>query len=97
MYTRTIPCGENKGTDKDSRAISEEEWQNLKNSIDYDQFLALDYNECNLCADGCDEIIRITKPGETHTIRYDPEQNIGEVLQLQTYLRELMLEFKEEN
>ncbi|HKJ78903.1 MAG TPA: hypothetical protein VKA10_05185 [Prolixibacteraceae bacterium] len=97
VYTRTIPCGEEKGTQTESEIISEADWQELQNSFDYDQFLTLDYDECNVCADGCDEILRITRAGETHQLRYDPGQEITDVASLQTKLREIMLKFQDEN
>lgn len=96
-YTRTIPCGENKGTRTESRKINEAEWQELQNTFDFEQFQLLDYNECNVCVDGCDEILRITSVGETHEIRYNPESEIAAISGLQTKLRELMLEFSNEN
>lgn len=96
-YTRTIPCGEEKGTHTESEKISEADWQELQNSFDYDQFITLDYDECNVCVDGCDEILRITREGETHQLRYDPGQEITDVASLQTKLQEIMLKFQDEN
>ncbi len=95
IYTRNIPCGDEKGTVTKSRSISNETWDSIYNSLDYDLFLSLDYNECNVCADGCDEIIRITNNGNTHPLRYTPSTSIEGLENLQENLMQLLIEMRE--
>jgi hypothetical protein len=47
--------------------------------------------------DGCDEIIKITKDGELHEIRYSPGLEIEGLKKFQGKLKMLMEEFREEN
>jgi hypothetical protein len=92
-YERNIPCGENKGTENKSEVLDSTKWEDLITSFDYDYFTTLDYNVCNVCADGCDEIIRITKDDMTYEIRYNPSENIEGIELLQEKLREYWAEF----
>lgn len=94
-YTRIIPCGENEGQTELKRTINSEEWDNLINTLDYDYFLTLDYNECNVCVDGCDEFIKITKNGEPHEISYTPGTEIEGIESFQEKLEELLAGFTE--
>jgi len=94
-YIRNIPCGENEGQTKLSRTYNSEEWEGLINSLNYDYFLTLDYNTCNVCVDGCDEFIFITKDGETHEIRYTPGNEIEGIESFQEKLYELLAGFTE--
>lgn len=96
-YERNIPCGENQGTDKKNQIFTDNEWNQLLESFDYDYFITLDYNICNVCADGCDEIIRITKDNIVHEIRYNPSESIEGLETLQEKLREYLAEFYETN
>ena len=96
-YKRTIPCGDDQGVETKNKSISTEKWDSIWSSFDYDLFKTLDYNECNLCADGCDEIIRITKFGDTHEIRYSPGKEIAGVDELKQHLAEILLAIKEQD
>ena len=91
-YERTIPCGENEGTTNKNRNISPEEWVEINNSFDYSLFQTLDYNDCNVCADGCDEILQISENESTHELRYS---NSGDVEGMES-LREKLSEILEE-
>ena len=75
-YIRNIPCGEEKGTTRKSRDISSEEWDEILSSFDYSVFITLNYSECNVCADGCDEIIKITQIKSTHELRYSTDDTL---------------------
>ena len=77
-----------------SRSYSSEDWDELVNSFDYEIFLALDYNTCNVCVDGCDEFIVVTKDGENHEIRYNPGTEIEGIEGFQEKLEELLSGFK---
>ena len=97
VYTRTIPCGDNKGTISKNRVLIETEWDELINSYDSEKFLELDYNNCNVCVDGCDEIIRIGNEDSSHEIRYTPSENIESMQNLKTNLIEIMEEMRQQN
>ena len=97
VYTRTIPCGENEGTTIKSRHLTSLEWEAIQKAYNYNLFLTLDYNECNVCADGCDEIIRIHDDTDTHELSYSPGEEVEGMENLRTKLHELMAEFTEED
>lgn len=94
-YLRNIPCGENKGITQKSREISEEEWNEIISSFDYALFKTLEYNDCNVCADGCDEIIRITENKNAHDLRYSVSEEIEGIQNLQQILTSLLEEMRE--
>lgn len=93
-YERNIPCGENEGITRKSRNISKDEWTELSDSFDYSLFKTLEYNECNVCVDGCDEIIQITENGASHEIRYTPTTDIEGMEVLQQLLSEIAVEMR---
>ncbi len=94
-YLRNIPCGEEKGTIQKSRNISAAEWDEINSSFDYSLFKTLDYNECNVCVDGCDEIIRITENESNHELRYSVSGEIEGMRNLQQILTGLLEEMRE--
>ncbi len=96
-YERRIPCGENEGTETNSRALTEAEWDEITSSFDYNYLARLDNSACNVCVDGCDEIIRIKKQGETHELRYNPSETIEGLQNFQELLRKYFAEFQPEN
>lgn len=96
-YLREIPCGENKGSKSETEEFSAEEWNKLISSFDFDYFTTLEQNECNVCADGCDEIIKITKNNVIHEIRYNPSEDIEGIELLQEKLREYSATYFENN
>ena len=96
-YLRTIPCGDEKGTTKKERAISPKEWAVIINSFDYSIFKKLNYAECNVCADGCDEILKITENDNLHELRYSPTMEIKEIKELQHILKSKLEEMQQIN
>jgi len=94
-YYRNIPCGDKKGTKQKSRKISTSEWNEIISSFDHSKFKKLDYNTCNVCADGCDEIIRITENNNIHEIRYSVSDEIEEVKKLRQILSVLLENMRE--
>ena len=96
-YEKTIPCGENKGTETKTKEISQEEWDSIWSSFDYNLFKTLDYNECNVCVDGCDEIIRITRYDDIYEIRYTHGEEIDEIENLKQILAEILSSFNDHN
>jgi hypothetical protein len=93
-YLRNIPCGEEKGTAIKVRVLSSEEWSEIKLSFDYYLFKTLNYSECNVCADGCDEIIQITEDNNTHELRYSPNNEVEGMQELQNLLMALLEEMR---
>lgn len=96
-YYRNIPCGDDKGTINETVAISSDEWNEITTSFDYDYFLTLDYNECNVCADGCDEFIIITTNDFSHEIRYAPSTEIWGLDELRAQLTNKLNEIRSAN
>ncbi|RIH65898.1 hypothetical protein D1164_06425 [Mariniphaga sediminis] len=96
-YLREIPCGEDKGITARSKKISSLDWDSLRASFDYDYFLTLDHNECNVCVDGCDEWIKITSNGSSHEIRYAPSLDINGMEEFREKLKEMIVDFNEAN
>ena len=96
-YYRNIPCGDDKGTLRESVAISPNEWDEISSSFDYNYFLTLDFNDCNVCVDGCDEFIIITKNGFSHEIRYAPSKVIEGMDELRQQLTNKLNEIRTSN
>ena len=57
----------------------------------------LEYNECNVCADGCDEIIRIHDGIGSHELSYSPGEALEGMENLRAKHGELLAEFNEED
>lgn len=68
IYELKGACGE------PNRSIVEhtqtEVWRDLRASLKWDDFKAIDVNTCALCADGCDTWIRVQNGAESHYIRF---------------------------
>lgn len=96
-YVRNIPCGDEKGATNHSREISLSEWDEISSSFDYWLFKTLEYNECNVCVDGCDEIIRITNMNKIHELRYSFSDEVEGMEKLRQILTGLMKEMREMN
>lgn len=94
-YKRNIPCGENKGTTSKNKTLSDREWKEIRNSFDYHQFVQLPHDECNVCVDGCDEILKITQNENEHRISYSPSTEIEGMENLLDKLQVLMAEFRD--
>lgn len=94
-YTRTIPCGDNKGTTRKNKNLSKTEWNSIQNAFNYQLFLSLQHDECNVCVDGCDEQLKITKDGNEHLLSYSPSTEIEGMDNLLEKLNELMNELRD--
>ncbi len=94
-YERNIPCGDDKGTIEKSIDFCSCDWNDLNASFDYSLFKKLDYNTCNVCADGCDEIIKITEEGSSHELRYSFSDEVEGMENLRQKLTELMDKMRE--
>ncbi len=96
-YERIVPCGEEKGTTKKSRELIAIEWERILSLFDFQQFKKLKYNTCNICVDGCDEIIKLSVNGESHEIRYSPGSEISGIIDFQQILNETLIKMRESN
>lgn len=94
-YERNIPCGKNVGSTTKSRSLTSEEWDAITSTFDYSLFKTLEYTNCNVCADGCDEIIRITENESTHQLRYSFLDKVEGMENLREILSEIMDEMRE--
>ena len=93
-YLRNIPCGDEKGTIQKNRVITSSEWDQINVSFDYSLFTTLEYNDCNVCADGCDEIIRITENNNSHELRYDVSEEVEGMEDLRQLLGGILHEMR---
>lgn len=89
-YQKTIPCGENAGTVKKSIDYCSCEWDLLMASFDYELFKTLEYTDCNVCADGCDEFLEIFENESAHELRFSLNDEIEGMEDLRKKLAELM-------
>ena len=96
-YERTIPCGEDEGTTNKSRNISSDEWAEINNSFDYSLFKTLEYNECNVCVDGCDEILQVTENEFSHELRFSNSTEVEGMEHLREKLSEILEEMRNLN
>ncbi len=94
-YEQNIPCGDDQGTIEKSMDFCSCEWNDLNASFDYSLYKKLDYNTCNVCADGCDEIIIITEDGSSHELRYSFSDKVEGMEDLRQKLTELMDKMRE--
>ncbi len=94
-YIRTIPCGDGEGTVKNERMLNPGEWDEITGSFNYSRFKKLNYSECNVCVDGCDEIIKIAENHNLHKISYSPSTEIKEISGLQQILKSKLEEMRE--
>lgn len=76
-----------------SREVTRAEWKEIKEAVDMDAFLALEYNTCNICVDGCDEWIFIQNDKASHRISYDKGLQIETIKKLQDLISGLKAEF----
>ena len=77
-----------------SRQTTTTEWNNILNSINFSNFLNLNYNSCNICVDGCDEWIFIKNNSISHQIRFGLGYKIDSIKPLQDILAQLRSEFR---
>jgi hypothetical protein len=93
-YVYSIPAQSNIPKINKTRATTDDEWVNILNSLDLDNFLKLNYNSCNICVDGCDEWIKIQDDRVSHQIRFGLGAKIDSISNLQTLLAQYRSEFK---
>jgi hypothetical protein len=92
-YVYYIPARSSEPIVRKSRTVTNEEWAEILNDVNSDQFAALNYQTCNVCFDGCDEWILIQNDAFTHKITFGKGLAIDTIANLQMKLGELRTEF----
>lgn len=96
-YTRNIPCGNDKGETVKTRQLTKADWDLITSVLNYDLFLTLDYNQCNICVDGCDEILKIERNGKLHELRYSFSDEVEGMVGLRSVLSDFMEDMRNLN
>jgi hypothetical protein len=92
-YVYYIPAKSREPVKMASRGTSASEWSEIKEAVDYSEFMKLNYNTCNLCVDGCDEWISLHDDDIDHSIRFTKGQVIESINRLQEILARIRAEF----
>jgi hypothetical protein len=93
-YVYSVPAKSQIPEINKERQTSTSEWNNILNSVNFDSFLNLNYNTCNICVDGCDEWISVKNDSMSHQIRFGLGLKIDSVKPLQDILSQLRSEFR---
>jgi hypothetical protein len=93
-YFYSVPANSQIPDVNKARATTPAEWNNILNSINFNNFLNLNYNSCNICVDGCDEWISIKNDSKSHQIRFGLGFKIDSIKPLQDILAQLRTEFR---
>jgi hypothetical protein len=75
-----------------SRKLSDQEWAEIKNVVNWSQFNLLKYKTCNVCFDGCDEWIAIQNGDLSHQITFTKGLKIDTISPLQSKIAQLKTE-----
>jgi len=92
-YVYYVPAKSQQPQIRKARPVSRTEWSEILNDVDINNFVNLNYQTCNVCADGCDEWIFIQKDNLSHGIRFGKEATIDAISKLQIKLGQLRAEF----
>ncbi len=92
-YLYFVPAVSMVPTIKKSRNVSDNEWEDILNAINPNDFQKLDFNSCNICVDGCDEWISVKTDHFSHQIRFAAGLKIESITKLQDILAQLRSEF----
>ncbi len=74
------------------RALTSEEIDAINTALDVETLLDIDFDQCGICIDACDDGIKIEESsGEGHSIRYTSSKNVKleEIQELITILEEI--------
>jgi len=92
-YNYYVPRESSQPVIDETRNITDSEWREIKEAVDLNAFLELNYNTCNICVDGCDEWIFIQNNETSHRISYDKGLQIETIKELQDLISRLKAEF----
>ena len=92
-YVYYIPAQSRMPIIRKSRSVTENEWREILNDVNLDDFLKLNYQSCNICVDGCDEWISVQNYKISHIITFGKGSQIATISRLQNKLAELRAEF----
>jgi hypothetical protein len=93
-YFYSVPANSQIPEVNKARPTTPAEWNNILNSINFKNFLNLNYNSCNICVDGCDEWISIKNNSIFHQIRFGLGLKIDSIKPLQDILAQLRSELR---
>jgi hypothetical protein len=65
-----------------------DEWEDLVDAMDLNEFLKLNMDRCNICADGCDTWINIETDTVSHSIRFG-YQDSAEIIKITPFIEKL--------
>lgn len=85
-YVFGNPCDETKNKIKITET-NRSEWNELLNTLNWEEFKKVNVNTCAVCADGCDTWILIQNQQMTHQIRFT--ENSPEIEPIRTFVEKL--------
>ncbi|MFL0162505.1 hypothetical protein [Aquirufa salirivi] len=91
-YVYYVPRNSLKPQLTKSRKLSDLEWAEIRNVVNWSQFKLLKYKTCNVCFDGCDEWIAIQNGDLSHQITFTKGLKIDTISPLQSKLAQLKTE-----
>ncbi|MBK7711130.1 MAG: hypothetical protein IPJ37_09425 [Bacteroidales bacterium] len=94
-YVYYVPAKSSEPVLRKSRSVTEAEWAGILSLVNKDEFAGLNYQECNVCFDGCDDWIFIQDGTFSHKITYAKGNQIDSILNLQKKLADLRAEFNQ--
>ena len=69
-YKNYLQCSNINPSSKKSGVLAQENLNRLLSSLNFEEFKTIKLNSCNVCADGCDNWIYVSKGDEFHLIKY---------------------------
>lgn len=74
IYNYKDPCGDNDLSDKTN--TKSEDWKELNELLNFDEFEAITVNSCDVCFDGCDTWISVKSDDYNHEIRFGHNDSV---------------------
>jgi hypothetical protein len=94
-YVYYVPRKSAKAQILKTRKLTDQEWTELKNSVNWSQFIRLNYKTCNVCFDGCDEWIALQNGDFSHQITFSKGLKIDTINTLQAKIAQLKSELSQ--
>ena len=92
-YIYSVPAKSQQPLINKTRSVPNSEWTEILKDVNIDTFFKLNYLTCNVCFDGCDEWIIITRNNISHEIRFTKGFKIESISKIQNKLSQLRDEF----